>query len=227
MKHESFNESTEMYLKTISELMEGTDPVPISALAESLGVSTVSATEMIHRLKDQALLDHQPYKGVCLTAEGQRRAQLIIRRHQLWERFLCDHLKLPWEQVHDFACRLEHATDDAVADALADFLGHPRTCPHGNPIPAADGETPTVSWQRMSEMEPGARATIARIHPESRLLLDYLATRQIRPGQTITFQEVAPFNGPMMVTIDGETHALGQEIAAHIFVAAEEEETDE
>ena len=217
MKHESFNESIEMYLKTVSELAAGDGLAPISALAERLGVSTVSATEMVHRLCEKGLLDHTPYKGVALTEDGRRRARRVIRRHRLWECFLVDYLNLPWEKVHDYACRLEHATDTAVTEALAAFLHNPATCPHGNPIPSADGDVTAVHDTPLSDLQPGDRGAITRIHPESELLLDYLAARHILPGQPLEFEELAPFNGPLMIKIDGETHALGQEIAAHIF----------
>lgn len=217
MKHESFNESIEMYLKTVSELAAGDGLAPISALAERLGVSTVSATEMVHRLCEKGLLDHTPYKGVALTEDGRRRAQRVIRRHRLWECFLVDYLNLPWEKVHDYACRLEHATDTAVTEALAAFLNHPQTCPHGNPIPSADGDVTAVRDTPLSDLQPGYRGAITRIHPESELLLDYLAARQILPSQPLEFEELAPFNGPLMIKIGGETHALGQEVAAHIF----------
>ena len=136
MKHEPFNESTEMYLKTISELAEKEEaPVPISALAERMGVSNVSATEMVHRLGEQGLLQHEPYKGVSLSTMGRQRATAIIRTHHMWECFLAGKLQFPWEQVHDFACRLEHATDSAVTEALAAYLNQPQRCPHGNPTP--------------------------------------------------------------------------------------------
>ena len=217
MKHESFNESVEMYLKTASELAVAGELAPISALAERLGVSTVSATEMVHRLGEKGLLDHTPYKGVALTEDGRRRAQRVIRRHRLWECFLVDHLNLPWEKVHDYACRLEHATDTAVTEALSTFLNHPQTCPHGNPIPNAAGDVAASSDSPLSDLQPGDQRAISRIYPESLLLLDYLAGRGIVPGQTIEFEEIAPFNGPLMIKIGRETHALGQEIAAHIF----------
>lgn len=218
MKQEAFSESIEMYLKTVSELADGEELVPIAALAERLGVSTVSATEMVHRLKKQDLLDHIPYKGVSLTVQGDRRACRVIRRHRLWERFLVDYLGLPWEKVHDYACRLEHATDTAVTEALAVFLGHPQTCPHGNPIPAPDGEMPAITDVPLNHLKPGDSGVISRIHPESILLLDYLAGRNIQPTQPVEFEEIAPFNGPLMIKIGDDVHALGQEIAAHIFV---------
>ena len=220
MIHESFNESVEMYLKTVCELATGGDaPVPISALAKRLSISTVSATEMVHRLCEQGLLLHTPYKGVTLTADGKRRALRVIRRHRLWECFLADHLGIVWQAVHENACQLEHATASEVTDALAAYLNEPATCPHGNPIPTVDGRVSLPNDRPLSELAPSDRGAITRIHPESTLLLDYLAARELVPGALIVFDEVAPFNGPLMVTVDEKVHALGREVAARIFVA--------
>ncbi|GIK58333.1 MAG: metal-dependent transcriptional regulator [Chloroflexi bacterium] len=83
MKHDSFNESAEMYLKPISELADGDESISIAAIAGQLGISSVSATEMVHRLKDRGLLEHTQYKGVHLTDKGQRKANALIRAHHL------------------------------------------------------------------------------------------------------------------------------------------------
>ncbi len=128
------------------------------------------------------------------------------------------HLGLPWERVHDIACRLEHVTDTEVTEALAAFLNHPQTCPHGNPIPSSDYQRVVPTDVPLDQLLPGQRGVIARIHPESTLLLDYLAARNFKPGQEILFEEIAPFNGPIMVSTGEQIHALGQQIAAYIFV---------
>lgn len=222
MKHEPFNESTEMYLKTVSELSADDEHVPISLLAKRLGVSTVSATEMVHRLEDQGLLEHTPYKGIFLTAGGNQRATEVIRSHQLWECFLADHLGLPWERVHEVACRLEHATDREVTAALAGFLGNPTTCPHGNPIPDASGKMEAASGVALNRLEMGEEGTVYAIHPESTVLLEYLARHDLKPGRTITVKEIAPFNGPITVLVEGEEHAIGQEAAEHVFIRVRE-----
>ena len=219
MKHESFNESTEMYLKTIVELANGTgSPVPISALADRLGVSSVSATEMVHRLQNQDLLAHTLYKGVSLTNKGQHWATALIRAHHMWECFLVGKLGLPWEKAHDYACQLEHATETAVTEALAAYLDQPTTCPHGNPIPTPQGTFAHPHDMALTAVQPGQSGTIQRIYPESTLLLDYLAGRNLKPGSAFTVREIAPFNGPIMLDCCQQIHPLGQEIAAHIFV---------
>lgn len=220
MKHDSFNESTEMYLKTVSELAVNNGPVSISALAARLGVSNVSATEMVHRLEERDLLIHTPYKGVSLTAVGRQQAAAVIRSHRLWERLLVDKLGLPWEKTHDWACQLEHATDTAVTEALAAFLNHPATCPHGNPIPDAAGALTTAVDRPLTDCIEGDAGMISRIYPESDVLLAYLGKRGIKPGTAVTITEIAPFNGPIIIACCEGAHAIGHEMAAHIFIAA-------
>jgi DtxR family transcriptional regulator, Mn-dependent transcriptional regulator len=218
MKHESFNESAEMYLKTINELSQSDEPVAIAAVAERLGVSNVSATEMVHRLQEAGLISHQPYKGISLTATGRDQAAEVVRSHRLWECFLAEHLGLRWETVHEHACRLEHATVPEIADALDRFLNYPATCPHGNPIPGATPEIDGHLEFRLSDLGNGQTAVITRVFPESETLLGYLADQGLRSGTAVTLKEVAPFNGPYVLVSAGGLHYLSQLAVAHIYV---------
>ncbi len=122
------SESTEMYLKAMVELSHG-DKVAVGRLAERLGVTNVSANEMVHRLTDQGLVAHIPYKGVALTEIGQTAACSVLRRQRLWECFLYEHLKIEWAKLYELACALEHATAPEVTEALAVYLGDPKFCP--------------------------------------------------------------------------------------------------
>jgi DtxR family transcriptional regulator, Mn-dependent transcriptional regulator len=215
----SQSESREMYLKTIYELKHGDEPVAISSVARRLGVSAVSASEMIKILAEDGFVDHQPYKGVTLTQPGCERALRVVRRQRLWGRFLTDHLNIPWEQVYDFACRLEHATDDTVTEAMAKFLGHPKICPHGNPIPSADGvvdHTPTLP---LTEIKLGQQVKILQIDQPETTLCVYLAKHSLLPGTELTFIEEAPYNGPLTVRIKDLEVAVGREIASRIQVS--------
>lgn len=124
------SESTEMYLKALAEL--GDRDVAIARLAGRLGVTHVSANEMMRRLAEQGLVKHTPYKGVTLTKKGREVAANVLRRQRLWEVFLYQHLKIEWAKIYELACSLEHATAPEVTDALADFLGNPTVCPRGN-----------------------------------------------------------------------------------------------
>jgi len=187
----------EMYLKSLFELSSDGDRVQLAAVAARLGVSPVSANEAIHRLAGRELVDYRRYYGVRLTATGARVARGLIRRHRLWECFLEAELGLPWEAVHDLACQLEHAAPDAVTEALAERLGHPRSCPHGNPIPAdqsrakADvgGFEGTVTLRDMGEGETGE---LVAVHPETRSALAALAREGLRPGTAFVVERVGP-----------------------------------
>jgi DtxR family Mn-dependent transcriptional regulator len=216
------SESIEMYLKSVCELEIDQSPVAISQLAQRLGVSSPSTIEMVKRLAEQELVTHTPYKGVELTGRGRKRAHNILRRHRLWERFLTDKLGLAWESVHDYACRLEHATAPEVTEALAEFLGHPATCPHGNPIPDAEGNIVQKAAIPLCELEVGQTACLINIAYEETILLDYLARRGLFPGTILTVEEIAPYQGPLMIGIQDRTEALGREIASRIFVEIRE-----
>lgn len=223
MKHEPFNESAEMYLKTACELAVGDTPVAISALAGRLGVSAVSATEMVHRLQQDGLIDHRPYKGITLTEDGRHQAANVIRSHRLWECFLAQQLRLPWDEVHELACRLEHATDAQVTDALEVYLDYPLTCPHGSPIPTSDGIIVEPADQPLTTLRPGQSAVISRVHPETSELLSYLRDLGLIPGTRITLRELAPFQGPLVLLVRQDIRYLGEECAAQIFVRQIEE----
>jgi len=214
------NETVEMYLKSIAELEQISTPVPISLLAQRLGVSSPSVLEMVKRLAEQELVTHTPYKGVTLTHKGRTRAMIVLRRHRLWERFLVDSLHLPWEAVHDYACQLEHATAPAVADALARFLEHPTACPHGNPIPTPEGKVSVLEAVPLITMQVGQSARLVKVSYEEAVLLEYLVRRGFTPGATLTLEDVAPYQGPLLVRVDGFDHpaALGREIASRVFV---------
>ncbi len=217
MRHR-FEDSEEMYLKSLYELERTLNPVPVTALAERLGITTVSASEMVRRLQGRNLLHHQPYKGVRLSPEGEQRARAVLRRHRLWERFLTDQLGMGWVEAHDAACHLEHAVNDDVADALDVFLKHPDSCPHGNPIPREDEPENRAEEQPLSELEVGEQGTILRIRNEGAALLEYLEAHGLVPGQTFALESIAPFDGPLTLRLRERSTVIGREAAEHVLV---------
>lgn len=216
MAHLQLSESTEMYLKAMSEL--GDRDVAIARLAERLGVTNVSANEMMRRLGDQGLVTHAPYKGVTLTKKGREVASNVIRRQRLWERFLYDHLKIEWALVYELACSLEHATAPEVTEALAEFLHHPKTCPRGNPIPDADGRFTPLGGRLLSEVSVGDSTVVLAVNATATDVLKYLQEKKIMPGQKIKVLEAAPLQGPLTVLSGGKEVALGLSLAQFVIV---------
>lgn len=211
------SESVEMYLKAMLEIGDR-DAVAIGRLAERLGVTPVSANEMVRRLGEQGLANHIPYKGAVLTEKGREVACNVLRRQRLWEVFLYDHLKIEWAMVYELACSLEHATAPEVTEALAVFLGHPTTCPRGNPIPAADGSFLPMEGKPLSEAAVGDGLQVVAVNATSTDVLKYLQSRNILPGNEITVLEAAPLQGPLTIGVGGKEVALGLQIADFVLV---------
>jgi len=211
------SESTEMYLKAMAELGVA-DVVAVGRLAGRLGVTNVSANEMVRRLTDQGLVSHLPYKGVILTKSGRAAACSVLRRQCLWECFLYEHLKIDWAKLYELACALEHATAPEVTEALAEFLGDPKFCPRGNPIPAADGSWTPLDGILLREAPIGAPVRVLAVNATKTDLLKYLQERGILPGCELTVLEAAPMDGPLMVDVDGKEVALGLLLSEFVIV---------
>jgi len=209
-------DSMEEYLETICKLSSEQSPVTLSALADRLGISSVSANEMTKKLVARGLVTYEPYKGVTLTAEGQTQALRVIRRHRLWERFLADVLGISWDRVHEEACQLEHATSSLVEEKLAQFLNEPETCPHGHPVAGTD--CCCEEGLPLSGLESGQCAVVLRVAEHDADLLRYLAELGLRPQAVIEVEEVAPFDGPLTVRIGESRRVIGRQVASQITV---------
>lgn len=210
------SESTEMYLKAMSEL--GDRDVAIARLAERLSVTHVSANEMMRRLGEQGLVTHTPYKGVTLTKKGREVASNVIRRQRLWEVFLYEHLNIEWSKVYELACSLEHATAPEVTEALAEFLKHPQSCPRGNPIPDVKGMYTPLEGIALSEVKVGTTVTVLAVDATATDVLKYLQEKNILPGQKLKVIEAAPMDGPLTVSVGGKEVALGLSLAGFVVV---------
>jgi len=118
--------SLQEYLDALQHLQEESEAeVSISDLAERLGISRPSVSEMVRKLAQRGLVDHVPYGTVSLTKEGESMVRSLSRRHCLWQTFLVRHLDLDEYQAYEAACDLEHATSALVEEQLAEFLGKP------------------------------------------------------------------------------------------------------
>ena len=165
------------YLKVIWTAQEWShEKVSTKLLAERLGVSASTASESVRKLADQGLVDHEKYGAVTLTDAGRRAALAMVRRHRLMETFLVRELGYSWDEVHDEAEVLEHAVSDRMLDRIDAKLGHPTRDPHGDPIPAADGQVPTPPARQLSVCEDGDAGTVARISDADPEMLRYFDT---------------------------------------------------
>jgi len=217
----------EEYLEIIYRLQEKGGVATTSDLVKSLKVAPGTVTNTIARLKRESLVIHEPYRGVRLTEKGRRIALRTIRKHRLSERLLTDLLNVEWENVHEAACKLEHSISDEIAKKIEKALGHPKTCPHGNPIPTECGGIIEEKSRPLSELKVGEEGIIAKITDERPEILEYLNSLKVRPDRMIKVVEKAPFNGPIIIRIEGKNHALSRETASLIEIKWDKSENAE
>jgi DtxR family Mn-dependent transcriptional regulator len=210
------SESVQNYLVNIVRLRESEqEPVPLSQLADALDISPISVNDMCRKLQDQGLVIYRPYKGVHLTERGQRHAYYIVRRHRLWEVFLVHKLGFDYEEAHEAACRLEHATSDPVADRLDAFLSHPTVNPQGLPIPRPEGILPNCTPRLLSELSVGQDAHILQYEVEGPVYVS-LTEQGLRPGATVQVLLASEQNLLLLVE---DTHlSLARSLAQEITV---------
>jgi DtxR family transcriptional regulator, Mn-dependent transcriptional regulator len=192
--------------------------ISTSALADALGVSAPAVTRMIGRLKDAGYLEHEPYRGISLTPAGEREALANIRRHRLVEVFLVDVLKFGWHEVHDDADALAEAMSDDLVLRIDHMTGHPRRCPHGEPIPSADGRIARVRDVPLNTGTTGAQYILSRVNTHDADKLRYLGELGLRPGTAFRLTAQAPFQGPLTLDVNGESVVIGHELAGALRV---------
>jgi len=210
--------ASEEYLEVIYGLEEKKGVAKTSDLAKQLNVALGAITNTIERLEKQGLIIHKPYRGVKLTDKGRKKALGIVRKHRLSERLLTDILHIDWSKAHELACKLEHSITKEVTDPLEGILGHPKTCPHGNPIPTEAGVITEEESVPLASLKPGERGNIVKISEERRDMLQYLATLGLMPGTLVEVGEKAPLKGPLLLKVAGTNYALGYEVASIIRV---------
>ncbi len=206
----------EEYLEAIYKLSQHGLVRP-TQVAEAVGVSGPTVTATLRRLEAHGLVSRDGTK-VVLTDEGLLRSLDIVRRHRVAETFLVDTLGLDWEAAHEEACMLEHALSPRVLSALEDFLDNPSVCPHGHPIPAADGSVAEQSGRPLCDVSAGSSALVLSVAEEDPRILGYLGELGLRPGAQATVIESAPFQGPLTVEIEGVRTAIAREIARLVTV---------
>jgi DtxR family Mn-dependent transcriptional regulator len=186
-------------------------------LAERLGLSPGTVTATVKRLADRGLVDHKPYKGVELTAPGRRAAISSIRRHRIVERFLADMLGYAWNEADRLATSFEHELPQEVEDRLFVALDRPETCPHGFPIPAKE----TVELPLMPPLyalEPGDTAVVAVPGSTDPEIVAFLGSLGLRPGVRVEVKEKHPFDGPLVLRVEGKVRTLGATVANQVYV---------
>jgi DtxR family Mn-dependent transcriptional regulator len=213
---EKLSSTIEDYLSLIYVLERDNEPVVGVHLADLLGVTPPTVTNTLKRMVRDGLITTDK-EGTRLTRAGRQSAQTVMRRHMLTEWMMVN--RLPWSRLHGEAHNLEHAISQEAESALLAELGHPTTCPHGNPLPGY--EDTVASWVPLTRIPSGQEVVIRRVHElaeQNRELMAFLEAHEIMPGARARVTEVLPFNQTLTLDVKGRPATLGFASARHVFV---------
>lgn len=211
----------EDYLKAAYRLEQDGGPITTQKLAEELGLSQPSVTNMVKRLDELHLVVHNRYHGISLTASGRSVALEVIRHHRLLELYLSEALGYNLDQVHAEAERLEHHVSEELESRMERILGFPQFDPHGDPIPARDGRLPSIDDIELELMEVGQSGRVSRVSDRDPDRLSYLFGLGVRPGASIRLLELMPFEGPVRIEIGDAEQLLPYSVAQLVRVEIE------
>lgn len=206
------------YLREIYKLQAESPRVKTSTLARRMGVKPPSATAVVKKLAERGLVDHQLYRGVRLTPTGERLALEILRHHRLLELYLARTLEVGLDAVHAEADRLEHALSETLEERIDEALGSPTEDPHGDPIPDATLRIAHSTARRLTDLEPGDRATVQGVPDGDAELLQYLEELGLVPGKPVELLYAEPFGGPITLRA-GRRAAISRQLADEIRVS--------
>jgi DtxR family Mn-dependent transcriptional regulator len=215
----NYSVSEENYLKAIYHLQQKDSRVTTNELAAELRTRPASVTDMMKKLKAKKLLNYEPYQGFRLTTEGKKVALGIIRRHRLWEYFLAEKLKFAWDEVHEVAEQLEHVSSKKLVDKLDEYLGFPRTDPHGDPIPGPDGKIEAARQVPLINLPLHQPAIVCQVAGQSAEMLELLKQKKIGIGTRIEVKKKSGFDQSLEIKIRSlPVFTITEKLAQNIFV---------
>jgi DtxR family Mn-dependent transcriptional regulator len=219
---QEYHPPVEEYLETMLSLAEEGVPVIQARIAERMGRSPPSVSEMLDRLMDDGYVTRDG-RRLHLTESGRTLAEKVVRKHRLAERLLVDVIGLEWHKVHREAGRWEHVISDDVEARLVELLGDPATCPHGNPIPGSASVVAPVSTRPLAQVGSGERIRLLRISEEVELnigSLTLLGQAGFTPG-AVAVVDGRDDDGTTEVRVEGgEEHLrVPAELSDRLFVS--------
>jgi DtxR family Mn-dependent transcriptional regulator len=221
----SFTRAQQDYLKALYQLRGDQRPVPTRALAQRLGISSPSVSEMVTRLSAQGLVEHDRYRGQQLTREGRKVALELVRHHRLLEMFLVQVLGYTWDEVHEEAERLEHVISERMEQRIFELLGRPQLDPHGHAIPTLGGKVRPPSDRLLSECRQGEKVVVQGVSDDDPVRLRELDRRGLLPGTRIEIVVESRFEGPIGVRIKGRRLTVPLGLARAVFVEVRKPES--
>lgn len=209
----------ENYLKALFHLSVENPEVSVLDLSKSLDIKMPTVNSMVKKLASKGLVRYEKYKPLQLTEEGRRSAGLIIRKHRLVEMFLVEKMGFGWDEVHEVAEQLEHIRSPKLFRKIDEILNHPKTDPHGSPIPDEKGEIAVQNFVTLSEGSPGILYRFMAVGSSDDRFLRQIDRLGFKLGDTIRILETMDFDHSQQVIINEQiARSFSQQISANIRV---------
>ncbi len=216
----NLTKSEEDYLKAIFQLLieDASVKVGNNQLADYLKVSPASTNNMIKKLKAKGYVVSEKYGKLDLTERGKSVAVRLIRKHRLWETFLCNYLNFTWDEVHDVAEQLEHIKSRKLIDELDRFMDFPKKDPHGEMIPNANGEYSIIPKITLSSLSEGDVCQLVAVNDGSVHFLKYVSEIGLVLSSEIKILEVREFDKSIRIKFDNTIETVTRKFADNVFV---------
>lgn len=213
------NISKEDYLSVIFKNLDDSGEIKANTIAEKLSVSNAAVTDMLKKLSKDKLIRYEKYKSIQLTDKGEAYARNMVRRHRIWEIFLYQIVKLPWDKVHEEAHRLEHSSSDELINKMEEMLDFPEFDPHGDPIPNKEGFIPKQKKSiPLSSLNENQSGTVLRVNDFDNKFLIYISEIGIKLNQIIKVKEKRSFDNSILLQVGKNEFNISNVIAENIFV---------
>ncbi|MGG6229940.1 metal-dependent transcriptional regulator [Tenacibaculum sp. SDUM215027] len=214
-----FSQSEENYIKTMYHLAaDYKKGISTNAIAKKLDTKASSVTDMVKKLSEKDVVSYKKYQGVTLTDFGKKIAANIVRKHRLWEVFLVDKLNFSWDEVHEVAEQLEHIKSPKLINELDAFLGYPKRDPHGDPIPDKEGNLQIIEKSLLSTLKKNEVGVCVGVDDSSSEFLRFLDKQGIALGKQIKIIEKEPFDGSLMIEMEGKILSVSNKIASNLYL---------
>lgn len=217
----SLSQTEENYLKALFHLTnerEAKKGAGTNELAAYLEVRPASVNDMLKRLKEKELIENKRYGKTILTESGKKAAVQIVRKHRLWETFLCEKLEFSWDEVHEVAEQLEHINSPKLIDQLEKFLEFPVYDPHGDVIPDSKGEFRMHERKTLSEIEVGKTCKLEAVKDTSAAFLQYVIKVGLGLGCKIKVMSREEFDGSLEIEVNKKKVTVSQKFTENVLV---------